>query len=90
MRSIFCTVLVSAFLAFVSSGGHVRWMDAGRTARAGRGGFVTSLYDHNDIALVKVLHDAVEHKKSIESVFSRRRGFKKRIKKKAKKANQQL
>lgn len=57
-------------------------MRAGRTARAGSSGHVTSIYrgDGPEGALATRVRAAVEAGDALEHVFSRRRSFRKRLK----------
>ncbi|XP_074274460.1 DEAD-box ATP-dependent RNA helicase 22 [Silene latifolia] len=54
----------------------------GRTARAGQPGLVTSLYSEQNRDLVAAVRDAEKEGKRVETAFSRKRGFRKKIKKK--------
>ena len=53
----------------------------GRTGRAGRSGVITSIYLGGDRDLVAAIRSAVESNENLDSIFSRRRRFRKRIKK---------
>ena len=53
----------------------------GRTARAGRPGRVTSLYAEGDADLVHAVRGAIERGDPVEGAFSRKRSFKKKLKK---------
>ena len=53
---------------------------AGRTARAGKAGRVTSLYDVDAEPLVNAIREAVEAGKPVEGAFSRKRSFRKKFK----------
>eukprot|EP00198_Chlamydomonas_reinhardtii_P014013 XP_001703350.1 predicted protein [Chlamydomonas reinhardtii] len=53
----------------------------GRTARAGRGGRVTSLYREHNRALVEVLQSYIADGVALEAAFSRARSFSKKLKK---------
>ncbi|KAK2077462.1 hypothetical protein QBZ16_004307 [Prototheca wickerhamii] len=53
---------------------------AGRTARAGRGGTVVSLYDEDQAPLVQALRQGIARGESLEGAFSRKRSFRKKFK----------
>lgn len=53
----------------------------GRTARAGKSGSVTSLYTPENAVLASALRDAVSKGEPIEGAFSRKRSFRKKLKK---------
>ena len=53
----------------------------GRTARAGKGGKVTSLFKAEDAALAQVLQRYITEGKPVEGCFSRNRSFSKKYKK---------
>jgi len=53
---------------------------SGRTGRAGESGLVTCFYTQDDYELVHAIRDSIENKKTLEPAFSRRRSFKKNIK----------
>lgn len=53
----------------------------GRTARAGQSGVVTSLYTHSNRDLVAAVRQAVNIGQPVENAFSRKRGFRNKIKK---------
>ncbi|KAH9609141.1 hypothetical protein KSS87_002367 [Heliosperma pusillum] len=60
----------------------------GRTARAGQPGLVTSLYSDQNRDLVAAVREAEKLGKSVETAFSRKRGFRNKIKKRGlRKAN---
>jgi superfamily II DNA/RNA helicase len=52
----------------------------GRTARAGKGGKVTSLFGDSDSVLVGALRQYINDGKPIEDCFSRNRSFSKKVK----------
>ena len=54
---------------------------AGRTARAGAPGRLTSLYDEEAAQLVAAVRSAVEAGSPVEDAFSRKRSFRKKLKK---------
>lgn len=58
----------------------------GRTARAGQPGLVTSLYNKSNRDLVSAVRQAVESFQPVEKAFSRKRSFRKKLKKKAREA----
>nr|AKF43370.1 DEA(D/H)-box RNA helicase family protein [Pelargonium fulgidum] len=53
----------------------------GRTARAGKSGLVTSLYTEANRDLVETVRQAAELGQPVETAFSRKRGFRNKIKK---------
>lgn len=53
----------------------------GRTARAGQPGLVTSLYSEQNRDLVAAVHEAEKLGKPVETAFSRKRGFRNKLKK---------
>ncbi|XP_021747199.1 DEAD-box ATP-dependent RNA helicase 22-like [Chenopodium quinoa] len=53
----------------------------GRTARAGQHGLVTSLYSEQNCDLVAAVREAEELGKPVETAFSRKRGFRNKLKK---------
>ncbi|CAA0834744.1 DEAD-box ATP-dependent RNA helicase 22 [Striga hermonthica] len=53
----------------------------GRTARAGQHGLVTSLYTESNRQLVAAVRQAEEHGLPVENAFSRKRGFRNKLKK---------
>ena len=53
----------------------------GRTARAGKGGTSTCLYDEGTADLAELLRDATERGEPIDKLFSRKRSLRARIKK---------
>ncbi|KAL9240917.1 hypothetical protein vseg_015083 [Gypsophila vaccaria] len=53
----------------------------GRTARAGQPGLVTSLYSEHNCDLVAAVREAEKQGKPVETAFSRKRGFRNKIKK---------
>lgn len=53
----------------------------GRTARAGKSGKVTSLYNEDNAMLVGAIKDAIEEGVPVEGAFSRNRSFKKKVRK---------
>ncbi|CAH2047590.1 unnamed protein product [Thlaspi arvense] len=55
----------------------------GRTARAGLYGTVTSLYTEANSDLVEAIREAVKTGQPVETAFSRKRGFRNKIKKRA-------
>jgi superfamily II DNA/RNA helicase len=55
----------------------------GRTARAGREGIVTNFVTRANIPLVSSLLEALGSGSSVDAAFSRRRSFRKQLKKKA-------
>ncbi|TXG56364.1 hypothetical protein EZV62_017677 [Acer yangbiense] len=55
----------------------------GRTARAGQYGLVTSLYTESNRALVDAIRQAGKLGQPVETAFSRKRGFRNKLKKKA-------
>ena len=52
----------------------------GRTARAGKRGTTTCLYDESTADLAELLRDATERGEPIDSLFSRKRSLRKGIK----------
>ena len=54
---------------------------AGRTARAGKSGIVTSLYTREDEALVGAIKEAIDAGVPVEGAFSRNRSFRNKMKK---------
>lgn len=54
----------------------------GRTARAGQAGLVTSLYTQSDRDLVAAIREAEKQGVPVEKVFSRKRSFRNKMKKK--------
>ena len=54
---------------------------SGRTGRAGRSGVLTSIFEGGDRDLVAAIRSAVESNENMDSIFSRKRRFRKRIKK---------
>jgi superfamily II DNA/RNA helicase len=52
----------------------------GRTARAGRSGKVSSLYQPDNAALAQALRQFIEAGEPIEGAFSRNRSFSKKLK----------
>ena len=54
---------------------------SGRTGRAGRSGVLTSTFEGGDRDLVAAIRSAVESNENMDSIFSRKRRFRKRIKK---------
>jgi superfamily II DNA/RNA helicase len=55
----------------------------GRTARAGQYGTVTSLYTEANRDLVEAIREAVKMGQPVETAFSRKRGFRNKVKKRA-------
>ncbi|KAF3527703.1 hypothetical protein DY000_02041204 [Brassica cretica] len=55
----------------------------GRTARAGQYGTVTSLYTEANRDLVEAIREAVKTGQPVETAFSRKRGFRNKLKKRA-------
>ncbi|KAK2636388.1 hypothetical protein Ddye_031180 [Dipteronia dyeriana] len=55
----------------------------GRTARAGQYGLVTNLYTESNRALVDAIRQAGKLGQPVETAFSRKRGFRNKLKKKA-------
>ncbi|ESQ29494.1 hypothetical protein EUTSA_v10023381mg [Eutrema salsugineum] len=55
----------------------------GRTARAGQYGTVTSLYTEANRDLVEAIRQAVQAGQPVETAFSRKRGFRNKLKKRA-------
>ncbi|KAG7585193.1 P-loop containing nucleoside triphosphate hydrolase [Arabidopsis thaliana x Arabidopsis arenosa] len=55
----------------------------GRTARAGQYGTVTSLYTEANRDLVEAIREAVKMGHPVETAFSRKRGFRNKVKKRA-------
>ncbi|KAL1202633.1 DEAD-box ATP-dependent RNA helicase 22 [Cardamine amara subsp. amara] len=55
----------------------------GRTARAGQYGTVTSLYTESNRDLVEAIREAVKTGQPVETAFSRKRGFRNKVKKRA-------
>ena len=53
----------------------------GRTARAGKPGKVTSLYDQSSKALAEAIKDAIDSGEVVEGAFSRNRSFRNKIRK---------
>lgn len=53
----------------------------GRTARADKGGKVTSMYQPDNATLAMVLKDYIEAGKPVEGCFSRNRSFSKKLRK---------
>lgn len=53
----------------------------GRTARAGKSGRVTSLYTAENSVLAEALRETIEKGEQIEGAFSRKRSFRKKLKK---------
>mgnify|MGYP001319910829 FL=1 len=53
---------------------------SGRTGRAGESGLVTCFYTEDDSELVHAIRHSIENNETLESAFSRRRSFKKNIK----------
>ncbi|KAL2937849.1 DEAD-box ATP-dependent RNA helicase 22 [Bienertia sinuspersici] len=58
----------------------------GRTARAGQPGLVTSLYNEQNRDLVAAVREAEKLGKPVETAFSRKRGFRNKIKKRGRRA----
>ncbi|CAM8882252.1 unnamed protein product [Rhodiola kirilowii] len=54
----------------------------GRTARAGQFGLVTNLYTEANSDLVGAIHEAMKQDRPLEMAFSRKRSFRKKLKKK--------
>ena len=52
----------------------------GRTARAGKRGTTTCLYDEGTADLAEMLRDATERREPIDTLFSRKRSLRSRIK----------
>jgi len=57
----------------------------GRTARAGKGGTTTCLYDEGTADLAELLRGATERGEPIDQLFSRKRSLRARIKKQGRK-----
>ncbi|KAF9604463.1 hypothetical protein IFM89_006745 [Coptis chinensis] len=57
----------------------------GRTARAGQSGLVTSLYTKSNRDLVAAVHQAGNLGQPVEKAFSRKRGFRNKLKKRGSK-----
>jgi superfamily II DNA/RNA helicase len=57
----------------------------GRTARAGKKGRVVNMYTQDSDALVTSVMQAIDEERSVQDAFSRKRSFRKKIKKEVKK-----
>lgn len=53
---------------------------SGRTGRAGDRGLVTCFFTKDDLELVQTIRHSIENNETLEQAFSRRRSFKKNIK----------